>query len=106
MYLKIIVEYGIVGFFIFTGFLFVIFLAILNKSKITRADLMPKMLLSSLVICLAWCFTSLVGVMDMIAFTYGTLLSYYLYFGEHHEKRHNSEKVVEPILRGAPAPGI
>jgi O-antigen ligase len=80
MYLKVLVEYGLVGFGIFSIFLLRIFLSIISRRSSAGSDLMPLMLLSSLVICFAWCFTTLVGMMDMVSFTYGSALAYYLHY--------------------------
>jgi len=80
MYLKVLVEYGLIGFCIFGFFLLRILHAIISKKKDAKSDLMPIMLLSSLVICIAWCFTTLVGIMDMVSFTYGSALAYYLHY--------------------------
>lgn len=82
MYIKVLVEYGFIGFCILGLFLLYLFFIIVSTGGRAKSDLMSHMLMSSMVICIAWCFTSLGGIMDMFSFTYGSAFAYYLYYCE------------------------
>ena len=75
MYIKILVEFGLVGFAIWASFLLKVLFFVKNAAS-SRGSLIKEMfLLSAAVISIAWCLSSLPGIMHFVSFAFGTGLA-------------------------------
>lgn len=71
IYLKVLVEFGIVGLGFFIYFIFSMFLHITRARLNVDSALRASVLASGYVVVVAWFFTTLVGALDFIWFTIG-----------------------------------
>lgn len=71
MYLKVLVEFGIVGLAFFVYFIFAMFRRIAALKLGVSEALKSSVLAGGSVVTVAWFFTTLVGILDLIWFTLG-----------------------------------
>nr|WP_321400051.1 O-antigen ligase family protein [uncultured Desulfobacter sp.] len=75
MYLKILVENGIVGLFIWFIFIAKFIFSVLTLKTSKKDTFKTVFLISSLVILLGWCFTTMAIIIKVIALIFGLSLS-------------------------------
>jgi len=75
IYLKVLVEFGIVGLTFFLYFIFLMFRRIATLKLDVGVTLKSSVLAAGSVVVVAWFFTTLVGVLDLIWFTLGIAIA-------------------------------
>jgi len=94
IYLKTLVEFGVIGLGMFLYFMISIFSKVTRRREVETDGLRASVLASGYVVAVAWFFTTLVGIVDIVWFIIGIALATML-----AARKKSDPIVVKPVAK-------